>query len=316
MEQVLYMLKKENLSMKNKIIYLIRQVKYDCRRGFSFTWKRYAFLFMIIIFFDFYIMKRVIDYEQINKISLDIGFWDYLFQIFQGMPANMEQNKISFFELPAMWLLFHLYLIFCLSGFLQQEEQDYGQQVLIRTKSRGIWWLGKCCWYLVGTAVYYGITFSVTAVFAYFRQGFRPGLSVQLQESLSHIDVRGIEDRSEFIIIVIMPLIVSMGLVLFQLLVSAIFNPMISIIVQTALFAISGYFCTPFLPGNYLMLMRLSEISGEKIKWEYGIGYGLVLIGICFLAGRIYYNRKDLFGLKHKQILFLLRRGNNNADRN
>ncbi|PWJ78150.1 DUF2705 family protein [Murimonas intestini] len=293
----------KNLSMKNRVISYLRQAIYDCKRGFWFCWKRFLILFIIIIFFDFYITKRVIDYEHINRIKLSIGFWDYLFQIFQGMPANIVQNKMSFFELPAMWLLFHLFLTFCMSGYIQQEEQNFGQQVLLRTKSRGIWWSGKCCWCILGTAVYYCITYFVTALFALFRQGFQPGLSAQLHELLSHIDVSGIGNKNIFVILVLMPVILSTGLMLFQLLISSIFNPLVSMVVQTVILSVSGYFCTPFLPGNYLMLMRLSPVSGENIKWEYGISYGILLIAACLLTGKIYYSRKDLCGLNYKQNL-------------
>lgn len=291
-------------STKNKTAHtwklLFRTIKYDLVQGFAFTKKRYLLLAAFILFFNLYITKRVGYFEKANHISLALGFWDYLFQIFQGMPASFLNNRLNFFELPAMWILFHFYLVFCMNGYLQNERKEYGQQILLRTGNRSTWWLGKCCWYVFGTGIYYGITVVITAVFAVFHQGFQNSLFLQTQDALSNLNVNGLNGKNMFFIILLMPFLLSAALGLFQMLLSAILEPITAMLAVSVILAVSGYFCSPLLPGNYLMLMRLSEISGENIRWQNGILYGTLSALLIIAAGIIYFKKTDMYGIERK----------------
>ena len=59
------------------------------------------------------------------------------------------------FTMPVIWMVIQLYLAYIIGGYPLNDMNKYGINLLVRTKSRTKWWMGKVIWGVLITVVAY-----------------------------------------------------------------------------------------------------------------------------------------------------------------
>lgn len=208
---------------------------------------------------------------------------DFLFRWTEGMPVIVKENSREMFKVPAVWLLFHWWLSFTAGTYVMRDLKEQGANLLLRIHRRRIWWRGKCIWVILATLLYYLAVWLCMLLFSVFQGGcslsITPGLhglDESLAERLSgmYFTIPGI----------LVPFAVSVGLALSQLAVTVYVNQIAGNLYMVILLVTSAYKCSPFLPGNYLMLLRNRHVTEEGVTAVAGL---IMAAGLAFLSVRI-----------------------------
>ena len=216
----------------------------------------------------------------------DATLGDYLFYIFCGINyySNAEGNL-----LPQIWLLYQIYIMFLSAYYPYSCLHGMGQQSWIRSNNRVVWWLEKCVWIFVQVILCY--TFMLGSVFGYCIIKGIP-TSLELSESLCRfyygiVDVRTLLTVKDFnlILFVVFPF-VSAAIGIFQMALGIVLKPQVAFIVTVAYLFSSIYIASPFLLGNYNMLLRYRMIGGENfVTGAMALISSCILIVVAILVG-------------------------------
>lgn len=169
----------------------------------------------------------------------------------------MESAQI--FRIPMEWFLFHIGYLFFILRYPFRDYAERGYQFLLRSGSKGIWWLSKYIW-TIGTAIgycliFYTITFLWSILLGreiFWQQTDRWGLGL------------GECGRQEMIwLLFVMPVLVSAALSAFVLLISFIWNQAGAVISMLTVLVASAYWKHPLLIGNYTMICRYNIVGGR-----------------------------------------------------
>ena len=148
---------------------------------------------------------------------------------------------------------------------------------------------------MFGIFAYYLATFISCAVFALINGA---GLSLnvtyeclQVQFGYNSIFV---SQRDFLIISVIVPMAVTIGISLVQLLLSFVFSPVTSFALTCMVYVLSAYYTVWFLPGSFTMWLRSSYFDEKGLNPLSGIIIAAFLIITVSLLGKDYFEKKDI----------------------
>ncbi|EOS36306.1 hypothetical protein AALC16_03575 [Lachnospiraceae bacterium 29-91] len=269
-------------------------VIYDIKCGRGYTYSACLVPFLLIGFNCLILRNQVISLTAYSGTVWKASSADFLFSFMKGMPVFVIAGAQTRFEVPAVWLIFHWWPSFIISAYVIRTWKLQGGSVLLRLRSRGLWWLGKCIWSMMNVFIYY--VFSILSIlifsFAFGELSFdiQPilhGLSAVTSEKLSPqwLPASGI----------LLPFLISAGLVLGQLVFTICLNQAIGNIVTLVVLITSAYLCDPILPGNYLMLFRSGSLIGaDGVTFGQGICAAFFMIAAAVAAGLLYIRRYDV----------------------
>lgn len=247
--------------------------------------------------------------DRIHNIALPIAFFCLASIFAKGLNLGerltiMLRGDYAQFEaesggIPTYWMLIH---IGCLLFSVEYPIRDlnlYGQQIVVRTQSKYKWWLSKCVWCFVNTFIYYLVGIITEAAICI---GFNDKLTFELRtiaiRGSLEISVNNIGDKvsalQAVIVIVIIPLLTMYALSLIQMIIGVISNHIIALIGGMAVIAVSLYFQSPILIGNYSMLQRSSIFNRTGLDWSTGIIVMVIEIVIIICIGMEIFNRLDI----------------------
>ncbi len=225
--------------------------------------------------------------------EIRMSFGDVLMYIYGGLgPFPQPGNP------PARWAAVFLLLCFLTLQYPYQDMQGMGQQILIRTKSRAVWWLSKCSWNLLSAAVYHSMIFFTAGLFCAVCRG--PDLTGEIHKALLYavfqVDKKEMAQNTGAwpFAMLFVPVLVSFGLSLLQMVLSLYLKPVCSFL-GTALLLISSAYCfSPYLIGNYAMTMRYGQVVTDGVSETVGAVLSLILVFGCTAAGALRFRRYDM----------------------
>lgn len=256
------------------------QIKHDFYKGTVEGWKRYALAVCIFVFLCFVFQIRSQKIIQFSNINKGISFSDFILFIFRGMNV-FDGNAVELQDKLPQWFLVNIYLSIIIGYFPLKDLSESGIQVLIRTKSRVRWWLGKCLWVTYNVLIYYMISIIVITVFSLFNGGLSLEPSKDLNLILSNLDISKFNFQGILIVGIILPIITSITLSLIQLLISLFTNSIISNMVIITVLTLTPFYCNSFFIGNYLMILRSNLNIGDS---GVSIVYGIVICVVLSIA--------------------------------
>ena len=276
---------------------LLGQVRHDWRGGVLHEWKRIlpTVLAALLPCAALFVQAKVeVDQGVIGSTPV-LG--DYLIYLFRGMRVYVY-NPDEPFKLPVIWICLNLHLAFIVGNYPFNDLATYGQQSLIRSGRRGQWWAGKCLWAVMCTGVFYLLVYLTVFVFALCTGGI-DGLKLLPGQEIGayycEVDFTQTDPVSALVFVVVMPIVASLALTQLQLALSFFTRPIYSYMIIVALLLVSAYITSPWLIGNYTMLLRSPLVlpEGGIPLWLGPVVFPLLAI-LSAVAGWRRFERYDI----------------------
>ncbi len=230
--------------------------------------------------------------------TADVG--DYFVYCMAGIEPFQRATGQEF-QFPIPWLLFWGCAFLGTLSYPRRDLTSYGQQILIRMDRRALWWISKCIWIVVNSLLALLVHALVILLFALangipFHFENQPELTLSLFTNyyelaptlnLSKIQVIGLT--------LLLPLAFLISVALLQLLLSLVIPPMFAFFVTLSVLIVSAFVNSPFLIGNYAMVLRSSSLIVDGVVLAHGFLIFAALAAVVFFTG--------LYAIKHINIL-------------
>ena len=178
-----------------------------------------------------------------------------------------------------------------------QDMQGFGQQILIRTKGRTAWWLSKCGWNLCSILFYHGLVFLTTALFCWVSQAsFFDGFHKPLIYAVFQVQKPDMmpADTVWHGSMVLLPVLVSLGLSLLQMSLALFIKPVFSFFAIASLMISSAYFTSPYLLGNYGMVLRYHVVMTDGVNIQDGVILSVAVLLLAVAIGGVGFLHYDI----------------------
>lgn len=268
---------------------------YDLKNGFLSTYKRYlsAAVAFVIMFVSFQLVAY--SYNTMEKPDVPIAgsLGDVLIYAFGGMYEYVP-SKGAPFTIPAFWLLTYLLLAYITLYYPFEDLEEFGQNILIRSKGRMMWWFSKCAWILISVVCYFLLAWAVMAIGCLITGG---PLNMELSPNIPLLCSIQIEYQMPQTMIpqmLVLPLLVMIGLNLLQMTLSLIFKPFYSFIVTATILLISTYYLSPACIGNYAMPFRSHLLLSNGVGLNTGMLISAIIIVVSVAVGGLIFRKRDI----------------------
>lgn len=270
-----------------------RLVKYDIRNGIlgkSYLYLINAFLCVIFVC-NFYINmldgQREFEGERLTIMNI-------LLYLFEGKePFSPEYGNA--FVFPVTWLVLFLFAAYITLDYPYSNMTQAGIQVLIRVKSRGLWWAAKCIWVFCGTLLYFAVGYLVTWIICL---AFRIDISWEFAESVNvhilNMELENITSGQAVMLVLIFPIMVALAMNYIQLFLGLFLDRIYCFLVIAVILFASTYFSSPVLVGNYAMIKRSVLCQEQGVSLVSGIWINSILIAANIIGGFWRIRRYDI----------------------
>lgn len=273
-------------------------LSYDIVNGIVYRYKKY--LIVVLVFFVFCIdLFRTISsyYAHSDAVKPAITMADYVFYIFKGMKEYIPAGNEPF-KFPAIWIIVQLLPAHITLDYPYNDLESFGQHVLIRTGGRTFWWLSKCVWNMLSVIIFYFTAYATIILFCIFAKipiSFEITSDTGFLSTIMEVEHPLTASPGEVIVaLFLLPPLISLGLCLTQMTLSLFFRPLYSFGITASILLSSAYLVSPFLVGNYSMVMRNSIMMEGGVNTGGGIIAASIMVVLSIFIGSIYFNRYDI----------------------
>ena len=272
-----------------------RLLMYDLRSGFRANYKKILTFALVIVFFcaEFYGKKRI---AYINEPVIPQGtVMDCIYYLHAGIREYIPDFRDAF-RLPVRWLLLHLLVLYGTLYYPFRDLQVLGGNLLQRGGKRSTWWISKCTWVILYTIGSYLLLCGIALIVA-FLMGERLEWGITKEFTLT---VSGGVNYPEFMqedflwILLFMPLMVMIAMNLLQLCLALFLRPVYSFLFCALLLLASSYKLSPFLIGNYAMMLRDKSMLDWGVEASQGVWLAGAIILFSVIAGLIRFSKWDI----------------------
>ena len=257
-----------------------KQLKFDLIYG-NFkgkTWIKYAVWVTYLLFVCFEIRGMIVTYS-----AEEFTLGDSIYYVFAGV----RSKEIKVYAYPYLWLLVNSLILYFTLHYTHDDLSAYGQQTIIRSEKRVYWYLSKCIWNVSAVLIFYLILWLMVSLFTLIIGG---KFTFELTPFADEIKLTDGSKPSEVGIMVIemvvMPPLMTIAMSVFQMGLSMVFKPIFAYIFSAAMLLASADRVSPFLIGNYAMVIRSDKISANGVNAYVGIciAIGMIIAGVIMGA--------------------------------
>ncbi len=267
----------------------IKLLRFDLSEGLLKKYKTYIIFAVLIIitFFDCRV-RCVID-------NVRYSYGEYLMYIFGGS-RRYEIELSSPFNLPYLWLLIHILILYFTLNYSPSDLSGHGQQTIYRTGSRLAWWLSKCSWQIIAVAAYYAVSWIVLLLLSLIDNAdITTTVTHQVFIRIPPGATRIMPETADLSIqLMFMPFLFTASMGLLQLTLCLIVKPIFAYIISALVCISSSYAQSPLLFGNYAMAIRNDNVISDGMNTTVGIISMLTLSVLCITAGALRFRRYDI----------------------
>lgn len=262
-------------------------LKYDIRQGIVRRFGIYALfaLFMAAAAADAALELR----EYVGAPSVT----DILTKLFFGLPKDWHQVSDKF-EVPFLYLTIYFLASLLGCSYLRRDMREQGSMRIVRCRMRWVWWLSKCTWGILSSAVVFLLVFVSVWLTAGIMGNWGTALGSGIDEALRLPFI----DKSParvFFFVLLTGFITMAAINQLQLLIQLLMSPAIALTVVLTVLIVSAYAFSPFLIGNNLMLCRSSLFIEDGINGVTAAVSAVPLWTAGLLAGGVIIERKNIF---------------------
>jgi hypothetical protein len=272
---------------------VLHQLRYDVHHGTRNNWLQYVgFIFVFILIHSFFLTHWQTLFSH-GVANASPSCWDYILDFFKGIQKVSFTDRRERFDLPIPFLLFNLSLTFTIGKYACCDLEGIGLLTLLQSKKRSVWWNGKCLWCVFHVLCVYALLFLTSFCFSALNGNSSMEFTPQLNQVLSQIPTQTFEKWTLLQATFFLPILVSIALAFLQLSLSLWIPPVFSLLIIICLLVVSGYFCNPFLIGNYFMLLRSDLVLKGGVSLQTGYLVSIGLLFLSFFCGKIYFCKMD-----------------------
>lgn len=229
-------------------------------------WRSKKFKWIIGAGIQFFIVSIFLQENKLTGEDSSLsGLW---IMSFVGIREYVKSQD-GRFEIPVLWMLFQAYILFMVCDYISEGMSGYGVLAFIRTKNRKKWIAVKTLTGFVAVIFYYIQYFCIMSGAIWLSGG---SWSSGFQNSFHTFSYR--------LTITILPLVMTIALFMLQNMLCIITVPFIAYMISLGILIVSAYIQSPFLIGNYAMLLRNSIFSENGLS----TGLGLVICGLVMVT--------------------------------
>lgn len=240
-------MQREKNFMKYKVTFG-RLLNYDIRN--SIIQNRWRWIGAIALFF--FLTYVITNNFQLLREEVGIG-GIFLYLLKGAAPYTRTEN--SQFELPILWLLYHIYFFYLIGEYPVKDLQGYGKQVFFLISNRRKWWLSKCIWVMMSAVIYEVLFLMVSFLYLVVTSH---DIYIQMDIVCQVIGMRTVVTAA-WGMLVYLEAMIWMGW--FQFYLSLIMHPVLATLVTLTLLICACYFYMPLFPCNLMMLTRTCQVD-------------------------------------------------------
>lgn len=254
------------------------------------------FLLSLIACLDLHNRVLAINSHDYFSRQFSTSLGNYLGYIYGGMAEYSIGENIPF-VFPIRWIIVFFSILFITLNYPYNDMQSVGQQILIRTKGRSLWWLSKCGWNICCT-IFFHLIIGLSAILFCYITGDKivSGIDIELMNVMfeTNRETQVSETGILPLYILLLPIAISIGINLCQMTLSLFIKPMFSFVFVSLFMLLSAYFMSPFWIGNYAMPIRYDLMHTNGIVMRNGIVISLALITLSIIIGLISFRYYDI----------------------
>lgn len=270
------------------------QILSDLRQGIIRYYYRYIILFLIASSFTVQFILKANIYIQRYHIAGEISCIDCLLYMLKGMKEYTHTNP---FDIPPNFLLLNLLLGILIGYYPVKDLHGMGLQMMVKSKKRIYWWCSKCIWNIVTVICYYAaIYMGILSMGVLFRTQITGGMHAELINKILGMEISADKEAVILIYLVILPIVTSIAISMFQMFLSFLLHPILSYIIIVIIYIFSAFYMRWFMPGNFLMFYRNCMINPNGIHFTPSILVDMFLFTFSIVAGYFYFRNIDILG--------------------
>lgn len=221
------------------------------------------------------------------------GVCDYLVFLLEGMEPH-DFNRSNGFRFPAIWMMFFVLFLISVARYAKSDMYGIGQQLLLKSGSRDLWWFSKMVWAFASAALYYSVIVVTVMLYLTARHGFRWSCT-DFTASL----VPGVAELSlaeQMLWLLAIPVLTLCVIGSMEILIEVLVSPVVGVAAILALLLAALYFNLQIVPGGTCILLH-SELAGSGgFALTQALIFPVLLQLICSTLGHLIFRRFDLLG--------------------
>ncbi|MDN0055789.1 hypothetical protein [Collinsella ihumii] len=194
------------------------------------------------------------------------------------------------------WLLTFASLLAATLDYPKTDAFGSGYRVVVGAGSRWIWWLSKCLWIVVVTAVFWLLFYAGIAVMS---MAFQMDMTLDITESgasflFTNLSIYGFSMTVIPLLLLSVPIGSALGLI--QLVIAMRAERIPAYAFCLVLMFVSALFMHPLLPGNYLISGRSIGMALGGMQLNAGLAWALGVGLAAVIVGGLLFSRMTIFG--------------------
>lgn len=230
-----------------------------------------------------------------GRIRESVSYGDYWFYLYGGM-HKYTPSPGNGFRFPVVWIVVFLVIPFVLLNYPFKDLYGAGQQILVGSGRRTVWWLSKCCWNFLGTVMYHMLMqLTGLVLFLVFQMNVSNQIHMDFINLVFEVGHQEVWNRVALpLSVLLLPVLVSTAISMLEMTLSLFLKPMFSFFAVAVLFLSSAYLLTPLLIGNYAMAFRYNWMLKEGVSISVGFGVSIGLLLLSALVGLVRFRYYDI----------------------
>ena len=119
-------------------------------------------------------------------------------------------------------------------------------------------------------------------------------LNVSVNNEINGIELNINNNTAALFAIYGLPVIASIAASLMQMMLSFVLSPIYSFIITIGYYVISAYYCSPFLIGNYSMMLRNASLNNGSIESLFAVAICSILCIASIIIGIAHIDKIDI----------------------
>lgn len=265
-----------------------RLINYDLKRGFAYNRIKFVMAFVFVLVTCVY-FNLITESVHIDKISLG----DLIIFFFKGEPVFSA--KTGNLPIPITYLGVQIIMAILIGYYPYDDINGYGKQIFIRCQDKRKWLTSKVVWSVFTVIFFYVFTFMILYLFALI-SGYDMSLEYHKEViwTTNNIEIPNIETSTIIINGMLMPIVYSIVMSLFQICISLGTNAIIGFLIVMVYDFVAIFFTNKFFLSNYIMILRNTEYSIVKYNSFEGLIILIVVYIFALLIGRWIIGKKQL----------------------
>ncbi len=259
----------------------------------SHVWKYLVPVCIVLISCRFFQMN-VWSLEQMRGGEIGLSVADYVVDFFKG-ELPYAQSAQQPFNIPALWSLYFIFFFAFTGKRISGSFSKYEQQILLRSKTRGQWWISCMGRIFLEAAVFIAFSFLGFLIFGAASGAEINGINTELQMESGGLMLEGVNASGLVLGLAVLSFVVMSTAAAVQCVLSVKVNAVVGFIVPVAVLISSAFLRSPLLIFNYLMLVRYECFAGSGVNAAQCLAVCIPLTAVMLYIGGRIIKKKDFF---------------------